>query len=383
MATPKSDAELMWEKFCRHFSFTELCWLSDKFGRLAQRDGLAGASVPELGGQWLQHRWKRRLQSYEVDEDNLKAAATMCSVDLAESLSFEKIVKLLDQYQVLHLESDKFAGFSKDFVARFETAFNHYEKGGKGLKAKSLWDALKEVGVRFQDPNQQLWVVDIVREMHGEHGGTIDFCEFCKILRKIKAKGTLAQLRREFDLVVKSGMPFKEAEEWMSIFEIYDDKRVGELTVAQVRLLFQNIGLKWGSDDNSQLVTWISEYDENRNDTIDFGEFCCIVRKMWDSDFCGIREIAMKAKNVSPSDVGGSLGSQLLQRRRRCWSKPDLTLQTSKLALAADPEPLSPKSPFSPINGNARARQNLGGAEDAGDEAVQKIEEVLASRSKK
>lgn len=49
--------------------------------------------------------------------------------------------------------------------------------------------------------------------------------------------------------------------------------------------------------------------DENASETIDFGEFCCLVKKMWDADFYGIKSktaiASRKAEHTNEVDPQG------------------------------------------------------------------------------
>lgn len=335
------------------YFFSEIMYLSDCFdqaypngvGRIPER------ACMEITGTWMQHRYPRRLDTYDTQPDLLQQAASDLSLDLTQGVNFMQVVKLVYNYQDLHLSREASAGFKRSEVAYFEKRYKGYDKNGEGLKARALWSIFGDMGIHFRTHDEQLWMIETVKEMDKDKSGTIDFDEFCQLVRKIVDKRQQDARSREHSLIVQSGMSFPEAEEWHTIFEIYDEDGSGELALKTIRSLFLNIGLKWPNEGNEQLLEMINDMDDNKNGVIDFGEFCGLVKKMWDANFYGIREVTKGAtKDGAQQAKEGTLGAQVQGRRRKSWAAE----RPVPLGQGAEdeeyPDPGTPQSPTSPTS---------------------------------
>jgi len=61
------------------------------------------------------------------------------------------------------------------------------------------------------------------------------------------------------------------------------------IAMGDVKDLFDKIQMTWNYSENSLLTKWLQECDEDCNGQIDFGEFCCLVQRMWDTNFANVQ----------------------------------------------------------------------------------------------
>lgn len=58
--------------------------------------------------------------------------------------------------------------------------------------------------------------------------------------------------------------------------------------------------MKFDRVRTDQMKNWLAEVDTDFNGQIDFGEFCTLVQKMWDVNFCSIHSLC--GDPVRPKD---------------------------------------------------------------------------------
>merc|ERR1712139_529925 len=127
-----------------------------------------------------------------------------------------------------------------------------------------------------------------VQEVDKDFNGRIDIQEYTQLLRKIFLRREAETRARENRLINQSQIPVKEVEEWVSIYRNHDTNHCNGLSLSQLCNLFKSIGIKWNHSGNDTLAAWMKETDEDSNNILDFGEFCCLIKKMVAEDFCGI-----------------------------------------------------------------------------------------------
>ncbi|CAE8610563.1 unnamed protein product, partial [Polarella glacialis] len=204
------------------------------------------------------------------------------------------------------------AGFADSDAKGFKGVFELYDKGGSGLKARKLWHIMGSLGFQFCSIGEQKELIQWVKEEDRDRSGSIDFQEFMHLLRRITEKSRLEGRRREHRLISESGMALEEAEEWLGVFQgavgissSAQGQGEASIHIQDMRELFEQIGLKWDADSARQMKAWLKEVDEDTNGRIDFGEFCSLVQRMWDSNFADIKRIS--AEVLAQTAVGKTL----------------------------------------------------------------------------
>jgi Ca2+-binding EF-hand superfamily protein len=273
------------------FGFADVTWISNRVQRhaIATSGGNVFVEIQPLIEGWLHHRYPKRLRSYDFDLNTLEQAMIRSRVDCNHPVSFLSLLDLICTYQALHLENEIMAGFSEASYKKLKERFAPYDKNGNGLKARELWAVLGDCGVTMSSNEEQLWMIRMVKETDKDFSGTIDLGEFCQLMRLWQVRKEGEQNAREISLIESSKIPVSEAEEWVELYRKFDNGGRNGLTLAQLCQLFNNIGIKWNLEGNSQLISWMKETDENANNRLDFGEFCCLIQKMVAEDFSGIR----------------------------------------------------------------------------------------------
>eukprot|EP00933_Yihiella_yeosuensis_P044822 TRINITY_DN40094_c0_g1_i1.p1 TRINITY_DN40094_c0_g1~~TRINITY_DN40094_c0_g1_i1.p1 ORF type:complete len:410 (-),score=88.92 TRINITY_DN40094_c0_g1_i1:246-1475(-) len=289
-----------WDQFFQYFQFAEVSWLAQAFfARLCGREFLPKTDVQDATGEWVKHRWGHEQRGLEVTairpeifEDACESAGISPKL---ENWDLPTMTCFVSYYQGLHLEKEPQAGFSKNDIKSFREVYDEYDKTavaggvGAGLRAKELFDILTDLGYEYSTVEEQKELVKMVKEADCDKSGTIDFREFLQLLRKITEKEKLANRTREHRLITTSGMTLEECEEWLDVFQITAGEEEA-LQFQDMKGLFEQIEVKWDNEGSKQMMAWLREVDEDANGEIDFGEFCCLVQKMWENDFAKIRQ---------------------------------------------------------------------------------------------
>lgn len=318
----------------KSFSFCDITWLESRLERhVRQSGGYLELHPQNLIEEWLQFRWPRRLESYTPHPALMNEVAASLGLSLQQPVTFLQVVQFVHAYQELHIENEPSAGFSEKHLKVIDARFKPFDKHGDGLKAKELWDCLTSFGVNMKTVEDQQWIINLVRLGDKDNNGLIDFQEFCQILRKLNFRKVDKENLREHELIMKSKIAVQEASAWVQVFRRADEDQKNELSKKQIRGLFDGIGIKWGSEGNEQIDAWAKEFDANNNGSWDFGEFCCLIQKMVEHDFAGIKE-KIKGTTADPETVISKTGNVR-------WSSDPKVL----MDWASDGEPVSPCSP--------------------------------------
>lgn len=212
----------------------------------------------------------------------------LSQVNASAPMSFLQILQLIYAYQEIHLETEQHAGFSEAAVSCIEERFKRYDMDARGLKTVKLWDALEDCGIQLDTHEEQQWMLSMLMKVDKDGNGAIDLEEFCQLLRKHQARMEMSARERENELIMQSQIPLREVEEWFQMFVRYDGDRQNLLSLTKLRGLFASIGIKWGTDGERTLFRWIKQTYGRHDGCLDFGQFCCLIRKLVDEDFHGI-----------------------------------------------------------------------------------------------
>lgn len=286
----------VWERYLQHYSFTQLGWIFNAFNTQAVEEHIMGQQeLEEVLGQWIHHQWDRVFARMDPLPELVNRA--LVERQAALPMHFLTFIEVLKYYEFLHIEQEKSAGFAYDTLIVLEEIYNaHNTSGGEGLKGKALFAVLEDLDIRFHSKEERQWYVDTVARLDKDGNGFINFTELCQIMRVVMDQEVMKTRQREFYLIKASKLPFDEVEDWNILFQQKDAEREGqgELELVQVKELLTSIGVKWDSDISSQLKVWLQEADENNNGTIDFGEFCSLIGKMWETNIHDIRGASRK-----------------------------------------------------------------------------------------
>lgn len=287
---PSGGASVLWETYVRHFDFSQLGWLFQTFMNHAENDCVNTLEdVSKTIQAWLEHQWSQNLLN-ALDPTLLQKAME----GQVLPMNFVSFIYVLWHYTALHLEGEKFAGFDRDSIDSLQDIYDEHNTGPErdGLRGHALFAVLDDLGISFHTKEERQWYVETVKRLDTNNDGSIDFSELCQIVRAVVNMDLEKKRLREFQLVQQSGLPFDEVEDWNRIFQTSDGTGSGELEMMQVKDLISSIGVKWDNEFSHTLKAWMEEADENTNGTIDFGEFCLLIGRLWSANLNNIRGCA-------------------------------------------------------------------------------------------
>jgi len=163
-----------------------------------------------------------------------------------------------------------------------------------GLKGKALFAVLDDLDISFHSKEERQWYVETVKRLDKNGDGSINFQELCQIIRTVEDMELSKKRMRELDIIKRSNLSFEEVEDWNALYQQKDEEGQGEMELRQIKELFTSIGVKWDGEFSTHIKDWILEVDENSNGTIDFGEFCHLISKLWASNLHDVRGASLK-----------------------------------------------------------------------------------------
>lgn len=375
--------EASWDKFFKYFQFSELSWISDRFFCRAPAEGEGDCSISVESGyaicqEWLHHRWgdcSRGLEVLELKPDVARDAIMRAGVDLsAAKWELPDVVAFVYHYQASHLMTERSAGFVMEDLIGSKNMFKVYDGNGEGLKARQLWAILKDMGYEFPTVEEQMHLIELVKEADTDRSGALNFMEFLQLLRKLIDHDKVDSRKREHRLITSSGISLEECEEWLHVFQAKAGDEGEAIDIPEMRALFETIDLRWDVPGSRQMMDWLREVDENSDGQIDFGEFCCLVQKMWDHDFAGIRGRAKEALRQTPPKVAVTKDE-----------KDEDAESTRPTSVEASPRPkrdTKRRTSWGALLAETTARE-LDPRSPKGQEMVRKFEEALAHGRRK
>ena len=286
----------VWTRFCSHFSFHELGWLLSTFETVVEERNPGHDTVTHEGaaaiiGAFMVKKWPDTLVMPDFREEFLGEVFE----GMPDDMDFECVVHALATYKRLHIEAEPFAAFPGEEVLEFKRVYKAHDPSGNGLRGGPLFAVLDSLGIHFSDEEDRRPFIESVARLDKDISGTIDFEELLQVLRSVDFHQEMCKRKREFDLVERSGLPLHEVEDWAAFFDTHDTECTGELTLSQLKGLLTDVGVTWDTNSTWQIMQWAEELDENQNGTIDFGEFVNIMSRMWETDFCSVRTLALQS----------------------------------------------------------------------------------------
>jgi len=283
----------VWDTYVQHFNFTQLGWIFETFNSKAEDDYLMSFhDLQFIIEEWLDYQWHDVLARSEPDEKLLQRTLERNPLPL----NFVNFVDVLKRYEAAHLEIEQHAGFPLETIWILQEIFDSHAAGSVcgGLKGKALFAVLHDLDIQFHTKEERQWYVDTVKRLDKNGDGSICFDELCQIIRTVVDMELLKKRVREFELIKVSKLPLDEVEDWNVLYQTQDEQGQGEMELIQVKDLVASIGVKWDNDFSVTVKQWLHEADENNNGTIDFGEFCLLIGKLWSSNLHDIRGASRK-----------------------------------------------------------------------------------------
>eukprot|EP00929_Paragymnodinium_shiwhaense_P004883 TRINITY_DN10613_c0_g1_i1.p1 TRINITY_DN10613_c0_g1~~TRINITY_DN10613_c0_g1_i1.p1 ORF type:complete len:409 (+),score=124.84 TRINITY_DN10613_c0_g1_i1:67-1293(+) len=314
-----------WHSFLQYFSFAETCRLWEIFYEFVYFENdpatCRSCDAVQVVELWLHERWTpasvfcptgRRMRLKPQQVWKVKREGNYPDDSEEASWQFRDVIRLTYHLQSQHLQTLVSGGFDEDEMNVFKDVFLRHE-AGKGLFARKLFEPLGELGFKFRTLLEQQKVVDMIKNIEVDKNGSIDFTAFLCLLRRLYERQEAETRKREHSLIIRSGMALQECEDWLQVFQEKETETGGGIGMGDVKELFGEIRLCWSYSQSNLLTTWLHECDEDCSGHIDFGEFCVLVQRMWDTNFANIREKTAEA-----------LEAKKKPRRRRSGVNPEL-----------------------------------------------------------
>eukprot|EP00930_Biecheleria_cincta_P097930 TRINITY_DN89603_c0_g1_i1.p1 TRINITY_DN89603_c0_g1~~TRINITY_DN89603_c0_g1_i1.p1 ORF type:complete len:397 (-),score=110.98 TRINITY_DN89603_c0_g1_i1:16-1206(-) len=355
LAKRAAMANVGWEDFLQYFLFCELSWIAREYYSHVDAAGteISKAGANEVVSAWIRYRWggeNRSMEGLEVVPEICDAAFAKAGINPnAETLSLTAVVKYVYHYQKLHLAAEKTAGWNRADIDAFEEVFDCYRYGQEQVKAKELWDILRDLGQEFPTIEEQRYLLSLVKEADADRSGSISFQELLHLMRMLQEDEKVKARQRENELLVKSGMSLEDCEEWLHVFEACCPENQGFLILSDFKGLFDVLELDYGMEESRTIAKWLKDCDEDSNGQIDFGEFCNLVQRMWDANFASIRVKAEEAKRKAEiarqeEMKAGNLSHRSCNAEQREYEPPRNWARTISERVEEELEPHSPAS---------------------------------------
>jgi len=312
------------ELYGNFFEFKHIMWLSQKFFACAFQERvitepvqkasnvLASEGYPSLDifistdgafdvvREWLEFRFGgegRGTESKAVQPEQAALAAKASNIDLdtKEQWSLADICAMSYHFQNNYLEADPTAGFANKDVEGFRDLFDKHRGSLEELQPQRLWGMLADIDMNFPTAEDQKYVLSVLSQVDSDRNGTLCLEELLHLVRKLIDGQKVEPRVREYELLQRSGMELSECEEWFEVFGAVSEE-VGWISMLDIKAVFEKINVKWDKQGTIQMKEWLTEVDDDYNGQIDFGEFCCLVQKMWDANFGGIRAVKPEAE---------------------------------------------------------------------------------------
>uniref|UniRef100_A0A0K0CZI4 Calmodulin n=1 Tax=Angiostrongylus cantonensis TaxID=6313 RepID=A0A0K0CZI4_ANGCA len=131
-------------------------------------------------------------------------------------------------------------GINEEELIEYKEAFRLFDKDGNGsISSKELGVAMRSLG---QNPTEQE-LLDMVNEVDIDGSGTIDFPEFCQMMKRMnKAR--------------KRALPFQENDSEMirEAFRVFDRDGNGYITAEEFRYFMTHMGEQFSDQEVDEII---------------------------------------------------------------------------------------------------------------------------------
>lgn len=168
--------------------------------------------------------------------------------------------------------------------------FEEHDKDGQGsLSLKELIPVLQTLGREPTTVIQREKLTTLLAEVDEDGSGEIDFGEFLQLMRRFIEEAEQEQLRKEKQVLGRTGFSEQEAAQWRDVFLKFDDDDSGEFDHQEGKKLFQAVGVSLNDRSmHEQYMAIFKAVDIDQNGQIDFPEFLLMMRKIIELDFGGL-----------------------------------------------------------------------------------------------
>lgn len=312
----------LWESYLQYYSFEEVKKIADSFFDVAELDGLdiesrnimvalghtaekvciSTAGATSVGKARIKLRYGERRSESKFTGDIANTVHNSPGlVDTGRTeWTLADVIKFTWEFEQTFLKEEPSAGFSPADIEGFTSRYDHHRGSYPELMPQHLWGLLEDCDFYLPTPEDQQHVIDVMHEVDVNCNGTLDVAELLQLIRALLEEKKAAPHKREHGLLEQSGMELTDIEEWYGIYQAALEARTeveqnganaGTITMSDVKAVFERISIKWDKDGTKKMKEWLFEVDENFTGYIRFGEFCCLVQRMYETNFANIKTL--------------------------------------------------------------------------------------------
>jgi len=326
------DTEMMYGEYLKYFSAQDIDWMVFKFESLG--GNISGVIRTEFAldtcRRYMQLRWNESSSKCLTLEDCEVICETLGIVD---HISLHSFVELVYVFQQKALDRDEYSGFSDEYLLHLKALFPKQVE--QGVKPVELFSLYAELGHSITKESQEslLRMYKAAGSENHLQGGYFPFTHFLYLMQRMDQEEDKIYRERERRLITGSKFKDKEIDEFRALFNKFMEPETQEMSLAKIKRMFENMNLPLTRAQMIEVATIIRESDENANDSIDFGEFCSLLRGLWDRNFANLQSLTAVIEGDGSNNRTISKGSdQNVSRnfRRRGTIEQHLYTQTSK-----------------------------------------------------
>eukprot|EP00746_Dinoflagellata_sp_MGD_P163930 gnl/MRDRNA2_/MRDRNA2_92254_c0_seq1.p1 gnl/MRDRNA2_/MRDRNA2_92254_c0~~gnl/MRDRNA2_/MRDRNA2_92254_c0_seq1.p1 ORF type:complete len:554 (+),score=125.68 gnl/MRDRNA2_/MRDRNA2_92254_c0_seq1:137-1798(+) len=308
----------MWDKYLKHFTPNQLDLLyeqfeaadEDKCGRITADQALG------ISADW--NELNHELENVEPPEDVWKDIL----VEIGKGqplnfLNFEQLVSCVRLCEAKVLQMDPRAGFSDEDLRDLSEVFEVHSKERvrrnpdgtptdetrRSLSTQDVFEVLQDIGRDTSLIEQQMPIVDIIKQMDADLSGDLDWGEFLQFIRQVRQLDAVTDREIEHKLICETKFNDAELEDFQMLFMTYADKGVFYID-RFVELVESNNRQELDKQSKSTLkstVRKIGGVNEDEN-TISFGQFLGILKNLLEKDVCGMKSAGDRLQQEMEED---------------------------------------------------------------------------------
>jgi Ca2+-binding EF-hand superfamily protein len=298
-----------WDKYLKFFDHTQLEVMYQSFDENdVDGRGVIGVDFAlQILATWNSANHDlEELKPSDVDLQKVLAELGIRHPMGVTELNFDLLVKFVRLCETKVIQADPRAGFQKDELRFLEGIFETHSKerlrrnpdgsisddNRRSLSTTDVFATLEDMGRDTTEVEQQLPIVEIIKEMDVDRSGDLDFAEFLHFARKVRMMDAAEARELERNLTCNSGFDYTEIQDLLQLFEKYDEERAGVFQIYQfIDLVESNQGKELDKEGRRRLKDTVKEYGclDNEDDPLSFGQFLGIMQKLIDGNVCGLK----------------------------------------------------------------------------------------------
>lgn len=325
----KANAALfraLWDGYLQYYNFAEIKQIADSFfdiaalegkdpgnrtvmSQIGQDDAAAKLIIPtsaatKVGEARIKLRYGERRSESKFTGDIAKAVHNSPSLAGGgrTEWTLPDVVKFTWEFEQTFLKEEPSAGFSPADIVNFTARFDHHRGSYPELVPAQLWGLLEDCDFNLPTADAQQHVIDVLNVVDLNKNGSLDVAELLHLIRALLEEKKAAPHKREHAMLEQCGMELPDIEDWYGIYQASLEGQSEEdsgtshgcITLADIKKTFESISIKWDKEGTKQMKAWLYEVDENFTGSIGFGEFCCLVQRMFDTNFANIKSVTGK-----------------------------------------------------------------------------------------